>query len=267
VFDAAAQGRRPVFRFRHRDAGDLAAGLHKNLRPSQRPMVLSDGVFSVRGTIAPVAEYREVLSNYQGAALLLDDAHAIGVLGTHGRGTYEHAGVWQEGTSANSLPLGQGTGVALFLCGTMSKAIGGFGGIIPGSQQFVERAKKASHWYEGASAPPAAAAAATARAIELVMADPELRTRLWSNVQLLKDGLRHMGFDVDQTPVPIVCLTVGTAENMQRIQRELMGRGIAVAYMAAYSGLGTQGGLRIAVFATHTEAMIGRLLDELERLV
>jgi glycine C-acetyltransferase/8-amino-7-oxononanoate synthase len=67
--------------------------------------------------------------------------------------------------------------------------------------------------------------------------------------------------------VPIICLVAGTAENMQRIQRELMARGIAVAYMAAYSGLGSEGGLRLAVFATHTEAMIGQLLDELRRLV
>jgi 7-keto-8-aminopelargonate synthetase-like enzyme len=149
----------------------------------------------------------------------------------------------------------------------MSKAVGGFGGVIPGSRRFIDYVEKGSHWYEGASAPMAAAAAATARAIELLMADPGLRTRLWSNVHRLKDGLHRIGFEVDQTPVPIACLIAGTAENMQRIQRELMGQGIAVAYMAAYSGLGSEGGLRIAVFATHTEAMIQQLLDELKRLV
>ncbi len=94
-----------------------------------------------------------------------------------------------------------------------------------------------------------------------------LRTRLRSNVRLLKDGLRRLGLDADDTPVPIVCLVVGDAENMRRIQRELMARGIAVAYMAAYSGLGPEGGLRMAVFATHTETMIRQLLDELQRLV
>ncbi len=72
---------------------------------------------------------------------------------------------------------------------------------------------------------------------------------------------------MDDTPVPIVCLVAGSAENMQRIQRELIERGIAVAYMAAYCGLGPEGGLRIAVFATHTAAMIGQLLDQLRRLV
>ena len=82
----------------------------------------------------------------------------------------------------------------------------------------------------------------------------------------LKDGLRAIGFDVDDTPVPIICLVVGDAENMRRIQQELMRRGIAVAYMAAYSGLSAAGGLRIAVFATHTEEMIQRFLDELRQL-
>jgi glycine C-acetyltransferase/8-amino-7-oxononanoate synthase len=84
---------------------------------------------------------------------------------------------------------------------------------------------------------------------------------------LLKSGLRRIGFDVDDTPVPIVCLEVGAAENMKRIQSELMARGIAIAYMVAYSGLGPEGGLRLAVFATHTEAMIERLLDELQAVI
>ena len=156
---------------------------------------------------------------------------------------------------------------ALLFSGTLSKAVGGFGGIIPGSREFIDRIKSQSPHFGGASPPPAPIAAATARAIELVMAEPGLRTRLWSNARLLKDGLRSMGFDVDDTPVPIVCLVIGTAENMQRIQRELMARGIAIAYMAAYAGLGPEGGLRLAVFATHTEAMIRQLLDELRRLV
>ena len=75
-----------------------------------------------------------------------------------------------------------------------------------------------------------------------------------------------MGFDVDDTPVPIICLVVGDAGNMRRIQQELMRRGIAVAYIASYSGLSAAGGLRIAVFATHTEDVIQRFLDELRRL-
>jgi 8-amino-7-oxononanoate synthase len=262
VQEAARQSGRPVFGVRHRDPNYLQELLQERLRPGQRPLVLSDGVFSVRGTIAPVAEYRRVLAGYPGAALFLDDAHAVGVLGQHGRGTFEQADLSTAGINADS-----DAGDGLFLTATASKALGGFGGIIPGSRSFIERVKKASHWFDGASAPVAAAAAATARAIELVMAEPSLRGRLHANVRLLKDGLRRMGFEANQTCVPIVCLEIGSAENMQRIQRGLWERGIAIAYMAAYSGLGAEGALRIAVFATHTEEMIRRFLDELRRLV
>jgi 8-amino-7-oxononanoate synthase len=280
AIEAAAQGRRPTFRFRHRDADDLAAVVGRHLEPGQRPLVMTDGVFSVRGTIAPVADYCSVLANDRGG-VLVDDAHGVGVLGDRGRGTLEHFGLFDggvnieepsaitrhDGPGPHPQPLSQReTGASLFLCATLSKALGGFGGIIPGSRRFVEQVHKASHWYDGATPAPAPVTAASARALEVVQTDPDLRLRLRSNVRRLKEGLRTIGFDVDDTPVPIICLTVGDAENMQRIQRELMCRGIAVAYIAAYSGLGAAGALRIAVFATHTEDMIRRLLDELGRV-
>jgi 7-keto-8-aminopelargonate synthetase-like enzyme len=274
VFEAAVQSGRPLLRFRHRDAGDLADNLRKHLKPQQRPLLMTDGVFSIRGTIAPLADYMAALANYPGASLLVDDAHGVGVLGHRGRGTLEYFGLFDgvyEG-SVNSKVVGplatrEKRDLAVFFCATLSKALGGYGGIIPGSERFIESVRSASHWYDGASAPPAPVAAASARALEMIQADPDLRQRLWANVRRLKDGLRAMGFDVDDTPVPIICLVLGDAANMRRIQQELMRRGIAVAYMAAYSGLPAAGGLRIAVFATHTEEMIQRFLDELRQVV
>jgi 8-amino-7-oxononanoate synthase len=281
AIEAIAQSGLATFRFRHRDVADLSAALRKHLRPGQRPLVISDGVFSVLGTIAPVADYCETLADYSDAGVLIDDAHAVGVLGDRGRGTLEFLGVFDEGVNSKGasrdqrvaapcpppLPCSQREReVSLFLCATLSKALGGFGGIIPGSQAFVERVRKASHWYDGATPAPAAVTAASARALELVQSEPELRSRLRSNVRLVKDGLRGLGFDVDDSPVPIICLVVGNAGNMERMQRELMRRGVAIAYIAAYSGLGTAGALRIAVFATHTEEMIRRFLDELRKV-
>jgi len=264
VFEAARASGYPNVTFRHGDPADLQAKLQQRLKPSQSAVVLSDGIFAATGRVAPVREYHDILRDYPGSMLCLDDAHGLAVLGENGRGTFEYADLWGQGVNvvgnADRCPH-------LCFSGTLSKAIGGFGGIIPGCREFIRRVKMRSPHFGGASPPPAPIAAATARAIELVMAEPGRRTRLWSNVRLLKDGLRGMGFDVDQTPVPIICLTPGNAGNMQRIQRELMQGGIAVAYMAAYCGLGPEGGLRIAVFATHTEAMIQQLLDELRRLV
>jgi 8-amino-7-oxononanoate synthase len=288
VFEAAAQSGRPVFRFRHRDAGDLADKLREHLQPRQRALVMTDGVFSVRGTIAPLADYVAALAAYPGAAILVDDAHGVGVLGHRGRGTLEHFGLF-DGPFAGSINADAGTeevvaktshmaqeplrqpppspSCRVFLCATLSKALGGYGGIIPGSQRFIEGVRRASHWYDGATAPPAPVSAASAKAIEIVLAEPDLRTRLWSNVRRVKCGLRALGFGVDDTPVPIICLEIGDAENMRRIQQHLLRRGIAIAYMPAYSGLTAAGGLRIAVFATHTEEMIQRFLDELRQAV
>ena len=79
---------------------------------------------------------------------------------------------------------------------------------------------------------------------------------------MLKTGLRRLGLETDETPVPIVSLLVGAGADMQRIQRELMARGVVIAH-THYAGLGPEGALRLAVFATHTEEMIGRLLEEL----
>ncbi|MHC4178470.1 MAG: aminotransferase class I/II-fold pyridoxal phosphate-dependent enzyme, partial [Planctomycetota bacterium] len=228
VFEAARLAAQPVFRFRfrHRDAEDLRAKLRANLKPGQLPLIMSDGVFAARGTIAPLAEYRAVISDYPGSVLCVDDAHALGVLGVNGRGTLEHTGLFNS--AVNSDMVNSDTDAEdeprLLLGGTLSKAIGGFGGIIPGSRSFIERLKATSHYYGGASAPPAPAAAATARALDLVKADRGMRTRLWKNVGALKNGLRRMGLEADHTPVPIVCLTLGDAGNMQRIQRELMSR-------------------------------------------
>jgi 7-keto-8-aminopelargonate synthetase-like enzyme len=302
LFEAARASGFSCETFVHRDADSLREKLEKHLKPGYRPLVLSDGVFAATGKIAPVEDFLSVLEAYPGSMLFLDDAHGLAVLGQHGRGTFEHAGMWGRGVNSidvadrphpNPLPKGEGTTASVFpkseetgafaspkregavalpcpallMAGTLSKAVGGYGGIIPGSREFIDRLKWSSPYFGGASPPPTPIAAATARAMELIMADPSLRTGLWANVRRLKDGLRQLGLEVDDTPAPIVCLEIGTAENMRRIQTELMALGIVIAYMATYSGLGPEGGLRLAVFATHTKEMIERLVDALRAVV
>lgn len=258
----------PVFRFPHADADGLRDALQRNLRPGWRPLVMSDGVFAALGTIAPAVDYCDVLRNYAGAALSLDDCHAFGVLGDHGRGTFEHLGL--HGKCVNTIWQDEGGSLHrphLFTTATMSKAFGGYGGIICGSGAFVEHIKATSHYFDGASAPPVPAAAASARAIRLVADDPAIIARLRQNVLALKSGLRNLGLKTDDSPVPIICLTLGTSDNMQRIQQTLMSEGIMIAYRKSYSGLGPEGAMRIAVFSTHTGAMIDALIDALRRTI
>lgn len=264
VLEAARVSGQPVYAFMHRDVEVLCGALKAKIKPGGRPLVVTDGVFAALGDVAPVAEYLRLLAEYPGAILAVDDAHAAGVLGENGRGTYEHAGLWDASVNAGQ-PLDRHP--RLLACATLSKALGGYGGIIPGATPFIDWLKTTTPYYAGTSPPPVPVAAASARALAIARTQPELRRRLWENVRMVKEGLRSMGLAADDTPVPIVSLVIGDAARMQRLHGELADGGIFVPYMPTYSGLGPEGALRLAVFATHTKAMIERLLDELRRLV
>jgi 7-keto-8-aminopelargonate synthetase-like enzyme len=265
VQEAARGSTKPVVTFHHADVEDLQRQLEANLKPGLRPLVLSDGVFPVLGEIAPVARYCQLLREIPGAGLLVDDAHAAGVLGADGRGTYQAAGL--DG-GVNLAPDERHVGQpVLFACATTSKAFGGYGGLVACSRQFLERIRAGCHWYEGASSPPVPVAAATACGIRLLGEHPEWRTRLWDNVRAVKQGLAQRGLETNTSVVPIVCLKIGTADNMRRIQQALADQGILVAYAGAYSGLGREGAIRLAVCSEHTPPMIAQLLESLGRLI
>ena len=258
VLDAAVLSGRPVFEFLNRDPNSLHETLKKHCIKGKRPLVITDGVFPVRGVLAPIREYYEILSAYQGSALLVDDAHALGAIGPSGRGSIEQARLPWETVNTNIQPE---KGPRLFVGGTLSKAFGGFGGIVPGSKEFIAHIHNHSPYFRAANPVSPGIAAGCARALELVMENPGMINRLHENTKFTRDGLRKLGIEVDDSPVPIICVVLDTVEQMQQVQARLMEQGILIAYNPKYSDLGPKGGIRIAVFATHTEEMINRLLD------
>jgi 7-keto-8-aminopelargonate synthetase-like enzyme len=277
LFDAVKRLRgtkRKPITFKHQNTDDLREQLDTNLQLHERPIVLTDGVFAMLGTIAPLNEYRALLVNYEGASLLVDDAHGFGVLGDTGRGTLEHFGfdtsmVNQTATdSIDDLGLepAESDSVRTYLTFSLNKAVGGSGGTIPGTESFIQRLKDWSAVYFGASAPASPIAAATAQSLSM-LTDPSFRQKLRDNVKLLRLGLRNIGLEVDESPLPMVILTLGSSGNMRRIQKELSESGILVSYMPRNSGLGSQGALRIAVFSTHTPQMIQELVDSLRAAI
>jgi 7-keto-8-aminopelargonate synthetase-like enzyme len=249
VHDAALSTGAPVHRFAHLDLDDLGHQLERHLRPGQTPLLMSDGLFPTFGRIAPVPDYLEVLEPY-GGLVWLDEAHPMGILGPNGRGTCDHFNLDSD---------------RVFCGGTLSKAFGGFGGIVPGPAEFVTRVRGGPVMI-AASAPPTPVAAATLKGLELVMANPQWREGLWRNARLLKSGLEELGFAVESNEVPIAAFSLESGERMQRVHRELFDRGIAIQY-THYPGAGAEGTLRAVVFSTHTAAQIRRLIDELRSLV
>lgn len=259
--------KRPVLVFRHRSATHVAELVREHVRAGDRVLLLTDGVFAASGSLAPLADYLSELGRYEGSMLLVDDAHGLATLGPLGRGSLELAGVAVEQINADcertrTAPEGA---PRVFHSTTLSKAMGGHGGVLAGSAAFLERVRRSSGWFRGSSAPAAPVAAATAKGLEIVAAEPERRQQLAANVAQARAKLAALALDLENSPSPIVGIRLRDAAAMQRVQRQLLDDGIAISYTRDYAGAGPEGLLRIAIFATHTPAMIDRLAEALGR--
>jgi len=170
----------------------------------------------------------------------------MGILGPNGRGVYDHYELNSE---------------RLFYAGTLAKAFGGFGGIVPGNQAYIQQLRQGDTVNGGSYF--AAAAAASLAGIRWVKRHPEARTQLRHNARYLKMKLRNLGLLVEDNDIPMASWTQGNAEAMRKIQQALLNRRIAIQY-CHYVGTGNEGVLRAVVFSTHTEAQIDQLIDNLE---
>lgn len=256
IIDACRSAARPSATFRHCDAGSLEQVLTAS--KAKHPLVMTDGLFALSGDVPPLGDYCTILRRFDSAALYVDDAHALGVLGDHGRGSFDAAGF-----GPREVNCGGRDGLTLWSSATLSKAAGGYGGVIAGANDVIAHLKRDMPWYSGASPLPPSIAAGTAMGLRIMLDEPQHRRRMRDNAALLRRHLAGAGFDVPPGTVPIFALRLGDAANMQRIQQTLRDRGVMIAYFPRYAGSGEHGVLRLAVFATHTPGMIEHLVDEL----
>lgn len=254
VIDGASVTHKPVVFFAHLDPENLRKKIRQTLKTSERPLVICDGVFPVSGEVSPLPEYLEVLKEYEGRIVCVDDAHAIGVIGEKGRGSFEYFGLKGEG---------------LYFSGTLSKAAGGHGGIIAGDRGFIEKLKEKSQIPDASSPPSTAVAAATAKALEIMLREPGLMKKLRDNVAYAKKGFRDLGFETGDSPVPIICLHSRKGVDLKALQLSLFERRIAVFYVApgTYSSVPQSGAIRIAIFSSHSRGQIDRLLEEIKNFL
>jgi 7-keto-8-aminopelargonate synthetase-like enzyme len=240
---------KPIFKFAHNNFNDLEDKISKHLSKNQKPLIISDGVFPLNGEIAPVDKYHEITEKENGI-LWIDDAHGIGILGGNGRGTYEHF-------SLNS--------ARIYFGGTLSKAFGGFGGIIPGKKEFIDAIKN-SELINGTTPAPASAIAASMIGIKLLQSNPEWRIKLIQNTKYLKGELAKIGIPIDDNPVPIIAFKLDGKKNMLRIKDELKNNNILIQFIN-YTGSGIDGMIRIVVFSSHTIEQIDNLIFHLKKII
>lgn len=233
----------PVAEFKHRDAPDLARQLRR-LRGKSRPLVLTDGLFSRDGELAPLAEYLKVLPAT--GMVLLDDAHAAGMIGATGQGTIEYGAVPRR---------------RIIQAVTLSKAFGCYGGAILCGAKLREKIMTNSPMFAGSTPVPLPLANAALKAMELLRGDSGLRFRLSHNTQYVKAALWSRGLAVPHTPAPIISIFPAVAE-AAKMRKRLLSRRVFPSWIR-YPG-GPEGGyFRFVISSEHTQKQLDDLLDGL----
>lgn len=235
LIDAALLSRARVRRYSNRDVGSLE-GLVKKSR-ARKKLIVTDGVFSMDGTIAPLRDIAGLAERY-GAMVYLDDAHAAGVLGPGGRGTLEHLGV----ESPNIIEMG-----------TLGKAFGSFGAFVTGPEKVIRLLISRARPFVFTTALPPAVCAASIKAMEKASIDPSLRGRVSSNAALLRDGLRDGGLDILGSVTHIVPVLAGGPEKTMETSTRLLSKGIYIQGIRPPTVPAGTSRLRVTVTAKHTE--------------
>ena len=194
--------------YKHCDMGSLEDALKESMG-AQKRLIITDGVFSMDGDIAPLPDIVTLAKRYD-AAVMVDDAHGSGVLG-EGRGTAYHFGVHGE------------IDVQL---GTLSKAVGVMGGYIAGSARLIDWLTQRARPFLFSTAQPPAVVGAVIAAIDLMETDPSFVKRLWDNANYWKAGLRNIGFDTGVSATPITPVITGDEAAAQALQRGLFDAGV-----------------------------------------
>jgi len=252
LIDGCRLSRAAVHVYRHADANHLHDLLGREGRAARRRLIVSDTVFSMDGDCAPLAALLDLARRHD-CMLLIDEAHATGVLGEHGRGL------------TDLLPAGTPVDDCLVKMGTLSKALGSQGGFVCGRRLLIDWLVNHARPYifSTALAPPCAAAAR--RAVGVVQEEPVRRQRLLGLSAYLREQLRGAGRPVGRVCCQIVPVIVGDARGAMELSARLEERGLLVPAIRPPSVPEGTARLRISLTAGHTEEDVGRLLDALSR--
>jgi glycine C-acetyltransferase len=238
-----------VIRFAHINPADLEEKL-KAADPKVKKLVITDGVFSMDGDIAPLDKIYAVSSKY-GAMLMVDDAHGEGVLGSNGRGIVDHFNLH---------------GKVDVEVGTMSKAFGVVGGMAAGRTEIIEWLSQRGRPFLFSSAMTIPDVAACIAAVKLLTKSGSLVKQLWKNADYLRAGLKKLGFNTGTSITPIIPLMLGDSKLAQDISHELFNEGLfakAIVYPTVAQG---KARIRIMNSAGHSKEQLDRALKIFEKV-
>ena len=248
IIDGCRQSGATFRVYPHNNTSQLESLLQKSSKYRRR-MVVTDSVFSMDGDTAPLPDIVEVSKKYD-AILMLDDAHATGVFGQHGKGMIEYYGL---------------EGKIDIIMGSLSKAIGSIGGFITGSKHLIDFLKNKARSFIYTTALPPAACAASLAGLTLIQEDTSLIDKLWENVRYLKSQLSEFISNISAES-PIIPIIIGSAEDALNLSTRLYENGILIpAIRPPTVPLGTSR-LRISLMATHSKEDINRLIDTLKAI-
>jgi len=249
IVDGAKLSYGTTERFNHQDLVQLERKLEKHPATPGK-LVVVDGVYSMEGDIAELPGLA-ALCRRHGAALAVDDAHSLGVLGPRGDGTAAHFGMTPE---------------VDIIAGTFSKSLASVGGFLAGSERVINYLRHHSRPFIFTAALPPANTAGVLAALEVMQREPERRDRLWHNARRLQEGLRGLGFDIGPTATPIVPVLIGPLDRTMIMWRKLFDLGVFTNPVVPPAVPPSQCRLRTSVMATHTDEQIDFCLDAFAKL-
>jgi len=248
LIDGCRLSRAEIKIFPHKDIEACESILKEIAGRKCRKLLVTDGVFSMDGDIAPLPQLVELAEKY-GCIMMIDDAHASGVLGRNGRGTVDHYKLH---------------GRVDIQVGTLSKAIGALGGYVCSTRDTIEFLyHRARPFLFSTSHPPSVAATCLA-AFEVLEEEPQLIDQLWANTRFLKEGLKKLGFNTGVSETPITPVIVGDAGLAHQFSRELFAAGVFAQGIGFPTVPEGKARIRTIVTATHTQEELTRALEILE---
>ncbi len=249
IIDGCRLSRAKIIRYAHCDAADLEKQLKEQRANYRRALVVTDGVFSMDGDVAPLDEIYNVTRNYE-AILMVDDAHGEGVLGRGGRGIVDHFNLH---------------GKVDVEVGTLSKAFGVVGGVVAGDAKVVEWLHQRGRPFLFSSAMTVPDVAACLEAVDMLEQSTELVDKLWENTRYFKEEMKNLGFDTGESVTPITPVMLGEARLAQEFSQALYEAGVfgmAIGYPTVPRG---KARIRVMISAAHSREDLDRGLEAFAR--